>query len=153
MLSSMHLYSAVDGQVRGFAVLPTLNIAKQTEAVDVVATAPLVESQSSHIAQTVSREMIAALPLPNRAASCLWQCRLERRARTLERGCSRDVAVRTRVHSDHDGEHDERFPRGTVAAEPGRRSDAPVGSAGAQPLVQHRPDAREEHRAHRRSEV
>ena len=53
------------------AIDVTLTIAKQTEAVDVVASAPLVESQSSNIAQTISREMIAALPLPNRAASSL----------------------------------------------------------------------------------
>jgi hypothetical protein len=31
----------------------------------------MVDSQSSSIAQTVTREMIAALPLPNRAASSL----------------------------------------------------------------------------------
>src|SRR5438552_695476 len=53
------------------AIDVTLTIAKQTEAVDVVASAPLVESQSSNIAQTISREMIAALPLPKRAASWL----------------------------------------------------------------------------------
>jgi carboxypeptidase family protein/TonB-dependent receptor-like protein len=48
-----------------------LDVAKQTEAVEVVGRAPLIESQSSTIAQTVSREMLAALPLPNRAASSL----------------------------------------------------------------------------------
>jgi hypothetical protein len=32
---------------------------------------PLVESQSSNLAQVVTREMLAALPLPNRAASSL----------------------------------------------------------------------------------
>jgi hypothetical protein len=53
------------------AIDVTLDIAKQTEAVDVVATPPLVESQSSNITQTVTREMLAALPLPNRAASSL----------------------------------------------------------------------------------
>ena len=36
-----------------------------------MAPAPLVESQSSNITQTVTREMLAALPLPNRAASSL----------------------------------------------------------------------------------
>ncbi len=49
----------------------TLNVAGQTEAVDVVARAPLVESLTSHVDQTVTREMLAALPLPNRAASSL----------------------------------------------------------------------------------
>jgi hypothetical protein len=54
------------------AVDVTLNVAGQTESVQVVAGfVPLVESQSSHVSQTVSREMIAALPLPNRAASSL----------------------------------------------------------------------------------
>src|SRR5262249_797198 len=48
-----------------------LDVAKRPEAVEVVGRAPLVESQSSTIAQTVSREMLAALPLPNRAASSL----------------------------------------------------------------------------------
>ena len=49
----------------------TLDIGKQTENITVVAAAPLVESQSSTIAQIVTREMLAALPLPNRAASSL----------------------------------------------------------------------------------
>jgi hypothetical protein len=49
----------------------TLDIARQTEVVTVEATRPLVDSQSSNIAQTVTREMLTALPLPNRAASSL----------------------------------------------------------------------------------
>jgi carboxypeptidase family protein/TonB-dependent receptor-like protein len=49
----------------------TLDVGKQSESVTVVASAPLVESQSSTIAQVVTREMLAALPLPNRAASSL----------------------------------------------------------------------------------
>jgi Carboxypeptidase regulatory-like domain/TonB-dependent Receptor Plug Domain/TonB dependent receptor len=49
----------------------TLEVGKQSEAVDVVAAAPLLESQSSNVAQIVTREMLAALPLPNRAASSL----------------------------------------------------------------------------------
>jgi hypothetical protein len=53
------------------AIDVNLDIAKQTEAITVVASAPLVESQSSTIAQVVTREMLAALPLPNRAASSL----------------------------------------------------------------------------------
>src|SRR4051812_16147179 len=48
-----------------------LDIARQSEAVDVVASAPVVETQSSNITQTVTREMLAALPLPNRASSSL----------------------------------------------------------------------------------
>jgi hypothetical protein len=54
------------------AIDVTLNVAGQTETVEVVAGfVPLVESQSSNISQIVSREMIAALPMPNRAASSL----------------------------------------------------------------------------------
>lgn len=53
------------------AVDVVLEVARQVEAVTVVAVAPLIDSQSSSIAQTVTREMIAALPLPNRAASSL----------------------------------------------------------------------------------
>jgi hypothetical protein len=49
----------------------TLGIARQSEEVKVVATAPLVQSQTSNVDQLVTREMIAALPLPNRAASSL----------------------------------------------------------------------------------
>jgi hypothetical protein len=53
------------------AVDLTLQIGRQAEAVTVVAVAPLLESQSSNVGQTVTREMLAALPLPNRAASSL----------------------------------------------------------------------------------
>jgi len=49
----------------------TLEVAKQTESVSVEAKAPLIDSQSSNITQTVTREMLTALPLPNRAASSL----------------------------------------------------------------------------------
>src|SRR5207249_2149220 len=50
----------------------TLNVAGQSETVNVSAEAPrLIESQSSNVAQTVTREMLQALPLPNRAASSL----------------------------------------------------------------------------------
>ena len=48
-----------------------LDVARQSEVVTVQATVPLVDSQSSNIAQTVTREMLTALPLPNRAASSL----------------------------------------------------------------------------------
>jgi Carboxypeptidase regulatory-like domain len=53
------------------AIDVTLDVARQSETVSVEATVPLVDSQSSNIAQTVTREMLTALPLPNRAASSL----------------------------------------------------------------------------------
>lgn len=49
----------------------TLSVGRRTESIEVTAAAPLVESQSSNVTQTVTREMLAALPLPNRAASSL----------------------------------------------------------------------------------
>jgi Carboxypeptidase regulatory-like domain/TonB-dependent Receptor Plug Domain len=49
----------------------TLDVAKRTEEVTVVASAPLIESQSSNIGQVVTQQMLDALPLPNRAASSL----------------------------------------------------------------------------------
>jgi Carboxypeptidase regulatory-like domain/TonB-dependent Receptor Plug Domain len=49
----------------------TLGVGRQQETVTVTAVAPLVESQSSTVAQVVTRAMLAALPLPNRAASSL----------------------------------------------------------------------------------
>jgi hypothetical protein len=48
-----------------------LEIGRQSEAVDVSVGIPLVESQTSTLAQTVTREMVAVLPLANRAASSL----------------------------------------------------------------------------------
>jgi hypothetical protein len=53
------------------AVDVTLEIARQSEDVVVKASLPLIESQSSNVAQTVTREMLAALPLPNRAGASL----------------------------------------------------------------------------------
>lgn len=53
------------------AIDVTLDVEKLTESVNVVASVPFIDSQSSTVAQTVTREMIAALPLPNRAASSL----------------------------------------------------------------------------------
>lgn len=53
------------------AIDVVLAIGRQSEVVDVVATIPLVESQTSNVTQTVTRDMLAALPLPNRAASSL----------------------------------------------------------------------------------
>jgi hypothetical protein len=53
------------------AIDVTLDVGRQSEQVDVVVKTPLVESQTSMVTQTVTREMLAALPLPNRAASSL----------------------------------------------------------------------------------
>ncbi|HEU0006795.1 MAG TPA: carboxypeptidase regulatory-like domain-containing protein, partial [Terriglobia bacterium] len=49
----------------------TVEIGKQSDAVMVTEAAPLIETQSSNVAQTVNRQMLAGLPLPNRAASSL----------------------------------------------------------------------------------
>ena len=49
----------------------TLQVSDQTATVNVVESAPVTESQSSDIAQAVNRQMLAGLPLPNRAASSL----------------------------------------------------------------------------------
>src|SRR5262249_673033 len=53
------------------AIDVTLDVGKREEVVQVVAAAPLVESQTSTVGQVVTREMLSALPLPNRAASSL----------------------------------------------------------------------------------
>ena len=49
----------------------TLQVGQQNATVNVVEAAPVTESQSSNIAQAVNRQMLAGLPLPNRAASSL----------------------------------------------------------------------------------
>src|SRR5688572_27439727 len=49
----------------------TVEIGKQSESVLVTEAVPITESQSSNVAQTVNRQMLAGLPLPNRAASSL----------------------------------------------------------------------------------
>ena len=49
----------------------TLQVGKQTETVTVTDAAPLTESQSSTVSQVVNQQMVAGLPLPNRAASSL----------------------------------------------------------------------------------
>ncbi len=49
----------------------TLQVGQQRATVDVVESAPVTESQTSNIAQAVNRQMLAGLPLPNRAASSL----------------------------------------------------------------------------------
>ena len=49
----------------------TLQLGQQSTALTVSDAAPLAESQSSHVSQTVNRQMLGGLPLPNRAASSL----------------------------------------------------------------------------------
>src|SRR5262245_20637396 len=49
----------------------TVEVGQQSEAVVVSDAGPMTESQSSNVAQTVNRQMLAGLPLPNRAASSL----------------------------------------------------------------------------------
>jgi len=53
------------------AVDLSLQVGKQSETVVVNEAAPLVDSQSSDVAQIVNRQMLNGLPLPNRAASSL----------------------------------------------------------------------------------
>jgi hypothetical protein len=53
------------------AVDLTITVGAQNSTLTVTEAAPLTESQSSNIAQTVNRAMLAGLPLPNRAASSL----------------------------------------------------------------------------------
>ncbi len=53
------------------AIDVTLQVGQQSQTVNVVEAAPLVESQSSSVSQTVDRQMLNGLPLPNRAASSL----------------------------------------------------------------------------------
>src|SRR5262245_29218027 len=48
-----------------------LQLGQVTETIDITEAAPLLETQSSDIGQAVNREMLASLPLPNRAASSL----------------------------------------------------------------------------------
>jgi hypothetical protein len=56
---------------QGLALDLVLQVGHATETIDVVEDAPLTESQSSTIGQAVNRQMLAGLPLPNRAASSL----------------------------------------------------------------------------------
>ena len=53
------------------AIDVTLQVGQRSEAVQVTEAGPLVESQSSNVAQVVNRQMLNGLPLPNRAASSL----------------------------------------------------------------------------------
>ena len=57
------------GQV--VAIDVTLPVGQQSLTVEVSEAAPLVESQTSNVAQVVNRQMLAGLPLPNRAAASL----------------------------------------------------------------------------------
>ncbi|MBS1871595.1 MAG: carboxypeptidase regulatory-like domain-containing protein [Acidobacteria bacterium] len=56
---------------RNLALDIALQVGKQSEIVTVTEGAPLVDSQSSTVAQTVNQRMLDGLPLPNRAASSL----------------------------------------------------------------------------------
>ena len=49
----------------------TLSVGRRSETIEVSASGSVVESQSANVNQTVTREMLQALPLPNRAASSL----------------------------------------------------------------------------------
>lgn len=49
----------------------TLQVGQHTETITVTEQAPLLESQTSNVAQTINRAMLAGLPLPNRAAASL----------------------------------------------------------------------------------
>jgi hypothetical protein len=53
------------------AVDITLTVGGRSEVIEVKAEAPILDAQTSTISQAVTREMLAALPLPNRAASSL----------------------------------------------------------------------------------
>jgi hypothetical protein len=61
VLSDVHL--GVDQRIR---VDPKLEVGQMTESVEIVATAPLVQTSSSELATTVSEEQIKALPLNGR---------------------------------------------------------------------------------------
>ena len=49
----------------------TLTVGVASETVTVVEAAPMVDSQTSNVSQAVNRQMLAGLPMPNRAASSL----------------------------------------------------------------------------------
>ncbi len=66
VLSSVAL---VVGQT--LAIDIALELTSKSEAVTVTADLPLVESQNAEVAQNVTRDLLVALPLPNRAASSL----------------------------------------------------------------------------------
>ena len=59
------------GVSQTLAIDLNLQVGKQTETVTVTEATPLTESQSSNVSQTVNRQMLSGLPLPNRAASSL----------------------------------------------------------------------------------
>jgi hypothetical protein len=56
---------------RTLALDLVLKVGQHSTAITVEDAAPVTESQSSNIAQVVNRQMLAGLPLPNRAASSL----------------------------------------------------------------------------------
>lgn len=49
----------------------SLKVGQTSETVNIIEAPPVVDSQSSNVAQVVTRQMLAGLPLPNRAASSL----------------------------------------------------------------------------------
>jgi len=53
------------------AIDVTLTLKGQSETINVIGDTPLIQTQTSTIDQTVTREMLVSLPLPNRAASTL----------------------------------------------------------------------------------
>jgi hypothetical protein len=53
------------------AIDVALTVGQQSQTLEVVEAAPLIESQSSNVGQAVTRQMLGGLPLPNRAASSL----------------------------------------------------------------------------------
>lgn len=57
------------GQALGLDL--SLNLGRQSDTITVTEEAPVVETQTSNVTQTINRQMLAGLPLPNRAASSL----------------------------------------------------------------------------------
>jgi hypothetical protein len=55
----------------GYRVDLTLQVGQLNETLTVTEAPPAIDSQSSNVAQSVTRQMLAGLPLPNRAASSL----------------------------------------------------------------------------------
>ena len=138
------------------AIDVTLTLGRQSEAVVVKATAPLLESQSSNVAQTVSREMLAALPLPNRAASSLAALApgvvmIDAGAGTAENypvfTVGRRPPPQSDLHSRWRQRHQRRRPHASAAApQPAGRCDAGVQGdhqqllGGVRPLDRRRRD-------------
>ncbi|MCX6625867.1 MAG: carboxypeptidase regulatory-like domain-containing protein [Acidobacteria bacterium] len=67
----LNLEGAVLQVSQTIAIDLVLQVGQRSETVSVTEQAPLVESQTSNVNQTINRQMLAGLPLPNRAASSL----------------------------------------------------------------------------------